>query len=154
MTESKIARSIWLRFGQSGITAHNIYYYPLESDVLILRPSGRITEYEIKLSKADFERDVKKKVSSRIKTNGMNRYDFVRMGHGANNFYYVIPKELHDKIEVPKWAGIITCWDNGVVGRCALNIERKAKTIHTKKASDNAKEKIMTAMYYKYWNHL
>jgi len=162
MTESKIAKMIFEKWLRSDVAAHNIHHFPFESDVLALKPSGMLIEYEIKLSVSDFRADAKKSCKDRFNT--FSRYDFLLSGKGANKFYYVMPKDILDKVrdEIPDFAGIITV---NKVGRSYKDLDtgqqvyydiyrpcivRKPKTLHSRKF--DISEQLKTAMYWKAWN--
>jgi len=154
LTAGIIARRLWFKFGRQSYAAPNIYVFAFESDFLLLRKSGLITEYEIKLTKADFLADTKKK--ARIKTGThkwatMNRYEYLESGLGPNRFYYVIPEELLPEIALPNWAGLITCrpWGNG---SCSLYQRKNAKLLHSKNLMTK-RDKILMSTYYRYWQN-
>lgn len=104
-------------------------------------------EYEIKLSKQDFQRDPLK-----TKTNGrivVNKHDLLAQGKGPSMFYYVIPEELLAEVTIPHYAGVITF---KTVGR-RLRFEeyKKAPRFKVPKVSDKQLKRIFIASYYRFW---
>ena len=160
MTEKKIAHRLFVTWLRSDTVAHNINMFPFESDVLALKPSGNLIEYEIKISVSDFRADFKKRKKPRryINEKGFTRHEFLQSGKGANKFYYVMPSEIYEKVsgEVPDWAGVITAGTGvDLHGEyLGLTIKRMPKNLHSRKFYSDTKEKIMKAMYWKAWNKL
>ena len=165
LTEGTIARALWMKFGRQAYAAPNIHFFAFESDLLILRKSGLITEYEIKLTKSDFKADFKKKARIRFKKtrerahakhglgNMMTRHEYLEARLGANRFYYVIPEELLPEISVPHWAGLITCRPSRSMDHCWIDQRKPAKLIHSTSFPDSAKSKILLSTYYRYWQN-
>lgn len=162
--EGIITRTIWLKYGQGQISSPNIFYYAFESDLLILRNTGTVVEYEIKLSVSDFKNGLKKKAflhgSDKRKTvkqthylqKPISRYKYLKSGYGANMFYYVMPAEVAEKVEIPEWAGLIHArpWRKK---QCILSVMKKPKYLHRKDPHPDLKEKLLIACYYKFWQH-
>lgn len=163
LSESIIARSLWLKWGMgANCAAPNIKLYPFESDLLVLRNTGYVIEYEIKLSVSDFRADSKKshRVLTGTEHNGtfikelygtVTRHDWLRMGAGPNRFYYVVSDSIMDKLDVPDWAGVIGCWPTRSKDRCGVAIRKSPKLLHRKKAGDQVQKKILQSLYYRYW---
>lgn len=165
LSESIISRSLWFKYGVGQWACSNIHYYAFESDLLILRTSGTVIEYEIKLSVSDFKAGLKKKqvINPNNKNRRQNkihpeqtytyRHDYLISGLGANMFYYVAPDYVINAVDIPEWAGIIKATPNNTANHCSILIQRKAKSLHRDKALDSMREKIMTSCYYKYWRN-
>lgn len=166
LSEGVIARSLWIDYGSGQLACSNIYYYAFESDLLILRDSGTVIEYEIKLSVSDFKAGLKKRArlsasdkNRRIRQifnderNTVSRHDYLTSGMGANMFYYVAPKEVIDKVDIPDWAGIIRVSPNQSADVCSRVMIKKAKVLHRNKAPESMRNKILTSCYYKYWRN-
>ena len=154
MTEAKIARALWNKWGRGAdIVARNIKMYPFESDVLMLRHSGYLTEYEIKLSVSDFNADSKKSYG----VTSTSKYDWLQSGKGPNRFCYVMHEQMMQKVDIPSWAGLITFWENVSLDQLShtiLTIRKPAKLLHKRISDDTVREQMMICMYYKYWNNL
>lgn len=102
----------------------NLYVFSWESDKLIETRSGLIYEFEIKVSKADFKNDFKKKDKHIIlegKETHISTFDklepiykemyeknyLVSHFKKPNYFYYAVPEGLITVEEVPEYAGLI-----------------------------------------------
>ncbi|MCA8829413.1 hypothetical protein [Hymenobacter pini] len=70
-----------------------------EADVLVLRKTGYVAEYEVKVSRADFKADFRK----------LSKHDFLKAGHQwcANEFWFACEEGLIQLDEVPEYAGLI-----------------------------------------------
>ena len=98
MTEHSIAKRLFNKWLSSDTVAHNVKFFDFESDVLALKPSGYLIEYEIKLTVSDFRADFKKRRGSKSRYDHrekVTRHNYLLKGHGANRFYYVMPREFH-----------------------------------------------------------
>lgn len=113
----------------SGITGY-------EGDVMMVSPSGFVTEYEVKTSRADFKKDFSK-VS---KHNRLKKPNAPSKSWGypyaPNYFYYVCIDGLIKKDEVPAYAGLIY-----IVGGIPVIII-KAKRLHNHKITQPLKDRI------------
>ena len=82
-----------------------------ESDIIAVRASGYWTEYELKVSVADFKKDFKKSTMSRGR--GRKKHDIYSMpGHGypravPRKFYFVAPAGLLPLELVPEHCGVM-----------------------------------------------
>lgn len=70
-----------------------------ECDILVVRPSGIAIEIEIKISVADFKKDLTKRHHHK---EGRNR---------ISEFYYAMPKNIYEKVKdlINENAGILVC---------------------------------------------
>ena len=165
LCESDIVTSLWNQYGRNQTACNNIYYYPFESDLLILRDSGTVIEYEVKLSVADYKADFKKQTRDHkhAKDSSLNklysgrdaisRHRYLLNKEGANMFYYVAPRHVFDEIQVPEWAGKIEARPSRYKNHAYTSILRQAKKLHKKKADDKLEHKILRSIYYKYWKY-
>lgn len=112
-----------------------------ECDLLILRPSGYLTEIEIKVSAADIKKDLEKKhkhLSSKIR-----------------ELYFAVPLELVDDPNIPDYAGIISVQRrkyarvNPYVCRI---VRRRVRNAKAKKISDSDKLKLLRLGCLRIWN--
>jgi len=92
----------YLDQGRNGdIILRNFYLGSYEMDVMLLKKSGYITEFEIKISRSDFFNDFKKNRW------GENKHECIGKGIGSSNrFMFVVPKGMVSVSEVPKHAGL------------------------------------------------
>lgn len=132
-----------VRFVNSGsdIVVPNFYVGKYECDVMKLTKSGVFTEYEIKISRADFFNDFKKEHQERDMTDYVkgvsnwysmpiltyNKHKLTELGNRANKFYFVVPDGLIAPSEVPKYSGLIYYYN----GR--IRVVKNAKQIHKNK---------------------
>lgn len=111
-TESQIQKQLyrWCFKKKHFLFCDNVYLFGWESDLVTFKQGGICYEFEIKRTRSDFRAD-KKKVEkhkliqhywelsaqrSKPKTSSVPTY-----------FYYVVPKGLVTKAEVPAYAGLI-----------------------------------------------
>jgi hypothetical protein len=85
-----------------------------ECDVAEFTAAGYLREYEIKISRADFKADVKKRASlsyyaHRRGIKGKLKHEQLQVGDacGPVQFWYVVPRGLVQLNEVPEFAGLI-----------------------------------------------
>jgi len=98
----------------------NFCYKSLEADVFKRTKNGYITEFEIKISRSDYFADFKK--SNGDKHNRLKSGDSI-----CNKFYFVVPRGLITKEEIPDYAGLIT-YNNKY-----FQVEKMAPFIHKRK---------------------
>ena len=82
----------------------NFYLGAWECDILEITKAGYTYEYEVKVSRRDFNIDSLKRRSygSREK-----KYDVLRSGKRVNYFSYIVPEGLISPEDVPDFAGLI-----------------------------------------------
>lgn len=103
-----------------------------ECDVISVSKADYIYEFEIKISRSDFKKDLIKEKHNFIIN---EKYTFTRKGETlwrtANYFNYVVPKGLVSVDEVPDYAGLIYLDDD-------FNFEviKKPILLHKTKASE------------------
>jgi hypothetical protein len=119
--ESDIQFGLWVYLSRKGhgcITPNANLLVTGEMDMVSVMKSGKICEYEIKISRSDFKADFKKDKHRliQLRASGITKEDHpskwgVRVYtleiKTANHFYYVAPEGLIAVDEVPKWAGLI-----------------------------------------------
>lgn len=77
-----------------------------DADFVAVTSSGQVYEFEIKVSRADFLRDFKKRRHA--------IYTDERPGQKPNRFWYVAPPGVVDE-NLPEWAGLIEVTEDGLV---------------------------------------
>lgn len=132
----------------------NIHLGGFECDILELTKAGYLYEYEVKISKADFKADAKKKTWAGTK------YELIKLGNRTNYFYYVVPEGLLSVEDVPEFAGLI--WarkgEHGISikgetivnDRIYFDYKKAALKLSKEKASEKRILKLMESMYYRY----
>lgn len=129
LTESKIQKIILGQFfapNSIKYKTENLFIYSWESDVWILTKSELAYEFEIKISRSDFFNDFKHKTRKHSFLGEVNKE---YLNGIPNYFYYVVPKGLITKEEVPEYAGL--CYVDGEI----LYTIKKAPKLTSKKAS-------------------
>lgn len=143
-----------VRKGGNEVVIPNFYVGRWEMDLFRLLPSGFLSEYEIKISRADFRNDFKKQISDRKfnretfsveETNVRTKHDIISAGdYPANKFYFVVPEGLVKPEEVPEKYGLIYYveeWDT-------FREIRPARFIHKEKRAPDL-EQICKALSYR-----
>ncbi len=96
----------FLVVGGYDIVIPNFYIHGSEMDILKLTPAGVLSEYEIKISRADFKADLNKNTG--WKDGGGKKHHALSGGRRAcNKFYFVVPEDLITVEECPRYAGLI-----------------------------------------------
>lgn len=124
-------------------------------DLLRVTKDGRVWEYEIKISKADYRRDTGKLAhvymqsawqklgdlfSEPVRTKGVGKgYLFC-----PHRFYYAVPEGLLEGEEVPEYAGIIE------VGQFVQQV-RPAKLLHEESTPKRTLHYLMRGQRLRYW---
>ena len=84
------------------ITFQNVYLGHWEMDVMVIKGTGYVYEYEVKVSHSDFKADFKKKHYGRFK------HDKLKAGkEPCNRFFFVCPDGMIKESECPVYAGLI-----------------------------------------------
>lgn len=102
-----------------------------ETDMISLSNSGYATGVEIKISKQDLKKDLKKKqwkTLNKLLWNGKTGYETY---FGIfKYFYYAVPWFLVEdvKLQIPDWCGIYSINEKGIV-----RLERKSKVLFKNK---------------------
>lgn len=97
----------WISGYSYTILIPNFYWDAYEMDLMVIKTSGLVYEYEIKISRADFFNDMKKGRGGFF-TEAENKHLIIQDGKRiCNRFYFVVPEGLVKKDEVPAYAGLI-----------------------------------------------
>lgn len=129
-----------------------------ECDMWRLLPSGFTAEYEIKLTVSDFRADAKKEKRERMifdpelrKWNDVgsaNKHELLAANTvGPNRFYYVIPVQMENLVEIPEWAGLLL-FD----GHRYPFMQKEAPKRHKEKWQ-GSRAKLLETFYHRYWTH-
>ena len=141
LTESIAINALAIRFNpwQNWIF-HNVHFCGGEMDFAFVTKSMYLAEIEIKLTRADWMNDMKKR-----KWFGIDRRKISR-------FYYAVPEKLAENIPefVPPEAGIISIRFGEYNGLFYTREERKAKR-QGEKISEEELVKLKESLYYKHW---
>lgn len=144
MTANKIEDIVMKHYSQLGHTPITTRFIGMgigEADVISITKSGFVNEFEIKLSRSDFNADFRNKewkhrsmkerkgptIDIRYKTTWF---------HCANKFWFVVPENLITLDEIPEYAGLI------YINKNALSIIKNAPRLHAHKATEELYKKI------------
>jgi hypothetical protein len=86
----------------------NFYINDWECDIFSITTRGYTNEYEIKISKADFENDKYKSYKPYRGETQLKSVETI-LGKRTSKFWYVFPSSLN--LDIPSYAGIITYRD-------------------------------------------
>lgn len=121
----------------------NSYY---EMDLVGLRPSGFIDEFEIKLSRSDFAADRKKTLDFQNKGQQFKLEALERGELDVNHFWYVTPPGLLDVTkDLPSFAGLIEIGTD-------VRVVKFPDRLHRRKASFEARYKIAQKASNRFWD--
>jgi hypothetical protein len=138
-----------------------------ECDVFELTRSGYFREYEVKLSRSDFFHDASKSKDSRdgiFTTAGWqpnrsdNKHDLLadQCERGPVEFFYVTPKGMIDRNEVPAWAGLIEISEHPEsthpLFRLVPHLVIKAPRLHRVPANPKIRTHAESVCYYRMHN--
>jgi len=126
------------------ITPNVHLYGRRESDILTVSDAGFVTEYEIKISRADFLADFRRKARKHSNLRGASAFK----SKTPNYFYFAIPSTLTPDItgDIPAYAGL------AVVDECGrATIAARAPRLHNLKASDRDIEYLSRGLMLRYW---
>lgn len=140
MNEKELQRRLyWLCIGREDeIICPNTLLYSWESDMVGVTKAGRIHEYEVKISRADFRADLQK-----------NRHEALlrKTYYGPNRFWYVAPEGLLTKEDMPEYAGLIILRDD------RLRVEHRAPERHRIEITDSQRTKLYRSMMQRFWRY-
>jgi hypothetical protein len=106
-TEGKVQRAMFKPLADRGYShvTPNVHLYGWESDVVAITSSGYLVEYEIKLSRSDFQRDRRKSRHAAL----MKCYKGSkgkRSGSVPSRFLYATTPGLVSPNDLPEYAGL------------------------------------------------
>jgi hypothetical protein len=136
LTEQSIINQLqdWIDDRQYPFQLFRSFIYSWESDYWVMDNQGITREYEIKISRHDFKKDV-------LKDKHKTMHEA-----GPNYFYYVCPKDMIRPDEIDKRYGLIYIWDSG-----HISVKKRPVKLHPKKY-ENWKH-LAVKMYWK-WRKL
>lgn len=153
-TEKTIQNTLFGYRYQAGcqMVVPNIFLYRSgESDLVSVSKAGLVSEYEIKISKADFLREFRAKKFKHEKLDGGNKRILAKSKcfyqDNPNYYYFAVPCHMQEYVEqrTPGYAGIIII-DNGRVF-----IAKKAPRIHSRKITDQQIGRLERGLMIRYW---
>ncbi len=156
MTESDIQYALYCRLNAGNkFVVPNVCLYDWESDFLQVTKADYATEYEIKVSRADFKADSKKVEKHEILARdrpGERTFSYrspipIRR---PTRFFYVVPAKMLCAVEVPDYAGLIEVTDP-TSGWGMTELKPAPRLPHSVKLTDRQKRKLLTSTYYRFW---
>jgi hypothetical protein len=128
----------------------NIFIDGFEADIFEVSRAGIMTEFEVKISRSDFFADAKK----------VDKHTDLKCGRRVNYFYYMMPKGLVDKSDIPEHAGLVyvELIDIPLLGGEIKTITRYdyqkvAPRLTKRKISTDQMMKYLTSMYYRFYQN-
>ena len=166
MNEQQIIVALYRRFFSSiqiAAPRYTMRGWPWEMDLCTLTKSGYVTEFEVKVSRADFRKDAEKCATHWLgwdvagrgsKTEKWVKHDLLaaRDERGPNRFFYAMPKGLVTLDEVPPWAGLIELEETRYGQIYPRLITRPAPRLHSKKADEKLIQEIRRTLGYRFWH--
>lgn len=139
------------RFGDK-IIVPNAHYFCGENDVVSVNKSDFVSEFEIKISKADFKADFKKTEKHDLLKRCYEQKWRKQYYSGGflpypNYFYYVVPQDMISVSDVPDYAGLIIINSRGMAFK-----KKNAPRLHSDKITAKQFEDLMRKMFHRYWN--
>jgi hypothetical protein len=122
-----------------------------ECDMFSLTKANMATEFEVKLSRADFKADAEKE-RREFRVGTVKKHDSLAGGsiHGPSRFYFVAPDGLLKLEDIPEWAGLMTCgpssWNKSVLW---FKTVKKAGRLHGNASAE--REAMLRVFYWRYW---
>jgi len=106
--KDRINNELIYQIGERGdIILPNYYLGMWEADVIRIRRSHLVYEYEVKTTRKDYFNDFKKEVGGRW-TPLRNKHKELENGtRECNRFFFVVPENLITKEEIPPYAGLV-----------------------------------------------
>lgn len=178
MTENSIAYALHLQYrAASELTIPR--FTPLgwwECDFFRVTNSGFTSEFEIKLSASDYKSDFSKEKGEErcwdrdlrklVQHAAVGKHDLLaemaatgkpipsRPGPGfpPNRFYFVLPREIAEKVEIPDYAGLVIAKPYGK--RVLVDVAKKAPQLHKAKAAPEGgwTQALADSFYHRYWS--
>ena len=132
----------------------NYFLDGYECDLFVITKADITIEYELKKSLGDYKKDFEKQkerynwrnLETFIKS---SKHELIRTGKRTNKFYFVIPEELKDKVEVPEYAGLMVYSEYHY-----FKMVKRAPTLRKEKADEKIKEDIMKKLFWRLYSEI
>lgn len=128
-----------------------------ECDLLAITKSDFMVEFEIKLSKSDFKRDVLKNkteydrvLRKDVVTENKHNLLHEKSSKGPSRFYYVVPEGMFQLDEIPEFAGLLEIRKDKRA--LFLNEKKTAPRLNSEKVDPKIFRLIDQTCYYRFWN--
>jgi hypothetical protein len=126
-----------------------------EADVVSVNRTGFISEFEIKVSRADFKAEAKK-AHRRLLTDPVQHSTFFGsiIHPRPNYFFFAVPEGLIEPEEVPDYAGLIYVHKRVEAHRLYYGTAsqvKAAKRLHRDRINDGQRIQLARALTMRYW---
>jgi len=111
MNATYINKILWSHYSASEYKLCNTFVFDFESDFMCISKSGYVIECEVKVSRSDYFCDFNKKNYHNKKHDLLQD---INKKYKPNKFFFVTPKGLIKKEEIPPYAGLIEI-ENGCI---------------------------------------
>jgi len=125
-----------------------------EADIISITKAGRIHEFEIKISRADFRADAKKYRAKWLVEPEFKSFGVDMVHPRPNYFYYAVPKDLITPDEVPEHAGLIYVnfeTDGHRLFYGITSLVKPPTLLHKEAITDWQRHQLMRALTDRYW---
>lgn len=141
MTEAEIQNALWRECGSKRhrLIVPNVTLFGWESDLVSVTVKDMLCEYEIKCSRADFRKDLKKIRHRILEERLVNECE-----RGPAYLFYVMPRDLVSVSEIPKYAGLI-------YSHPVFQVMRNAPRLHGNKITDHYRRWLERSITLRYW---
>jgi len=151
MCEHHIQRALWIRH-RGGASCILPNYTPIgwqECDLFVVLKSGFSIEYEIKLSRADFKADFRKRGKhSRLANRSSCRL--------PTRFFYAMPEGLVSVEDIPDYAGLVYLrWSSPLPSRQTtpiVTVVRPAPRLSAERGLKNTVRDMRQTAYWRFWS--
>jgi hypothetical protein len=149
INESRIQLALYKKLHLAGhrIIIPNVSwsFLPWEADLISVMKSNYLNEFEIKLTKSDFQNDFKKRKHYNLKNSKT-------YWNSPNYFWYIAPIKAIP-ICIPDYAGLmqiefVNRYEYGIIFREI----RRPKRLHDRKQTDKNLCGLLNTMTIRYWN--
>lgn len=116
---------------EKDVVLTNYFHGDWEADILLIKDGHHSIEFEIKLSKADFKNDFKKKYRHHQTGEEFLKHDKICCGdYPCNYFYFLLPMGMVSHSDIPDHCGIIEFYHNPDAFHTTFEVVRQARQLH------------------------
>lgn len=146
-TEAVVLRALMMHFDwRTNHCFANSYLFPWESDLLVLTPSGYLTEVEVKTDYSDWKNDHLKDKWGTLNKDRYWRY--------VKRFYYAVPEALFVKgpPPIPAHTGVLVLKHNAH-GRVLVRTAVESKMLKAEPLTAKHKDSLYRGLYFRSTNN-
>lgn len=139
-----IRRLMWGRHRRTWCLPNYTPHGWFECDVMNISNAGYMQEFEVKVTKADFLADSAKQDRLGLKHERLAVGDV----RGPRQFYFCVPDDLAQFVEIPRWAGLLLFRSRGK----QMPIEqvvRQAPMLHSTKVDQKVRDHAKSVCYWR-----